>query len=186
MNMKTSPDFVESPRWNDIFATDVVVPQGATAPNRTAIPGVTAVDAWGFAGSGPAQTLALTFELLHGYQEGTDLRIHLHWAGTTAGAGNVKWNFGYTIGAFDQEMTAEVVTSAVIANPGLGANSRPVVKAVEFVIPGTGRKIGDIIRARVFRDSSDVADTYADAVLLFQSGIHYVSDELGSRQVFVK
>ncbi len=187
MNMTNSPNLVEAPRWNDVWATDLVVPSGATAPDRATIPGATNLDAWAFDGNATTESLGSSFEIPHDYEEGTDLRPHLHWAGSSAGAGNVKWNFTYTLIVPGAEATAEATLTFTAANPGLGANSRPIGAATEFpVISGTGLKIGTIIRFRLFRNPGDAADTYADDALLFQAGIHYELDALGSRQVFTK
>jgi hypothetical protein len=62
-----------------------------------------------------------------------------------------------------------------------------MIIAGEFpVISGVGLKIGTIIRFRLFRNPGDAADTYAGDALLFQAGIHYEADALGSKQVFTK
>jgi len=184
---KTSPNFIEGPRWNDVWATDLLVPIGASAPDRVSVPGLTNISVLGFDGNATTETLGGTFEVPHDYIEGSDLRPHIHWAGSSNGVGNVKWQFGYSVFTFDVEASAETVVSFTAANPGLGANSRPIIKAGEFpVIPGAGLKIGTLIRFRIFRNPQDAADTYAADALGFQVGLHYQADALGSQNVFTK
>lgn len=187
MSGKVSPAFVEAPRWNDMWATDLLVPSGATAPDRVPLPGLTNLDANSFDGVNTVETLGGTFEMPHDYIEGSDIRPHLHWSGSSAAAGNIKWQLGYSVFNVNAEATAETVIAVTLANPGLGANSRAVIKANEFpVISGAGIGIGTLIRFRIFRDPSDVADTYGADALLYQVGIHYEADALGSVGVFTK
>jgi hypothetical protein len=177
-------------QWNDLIGSFHMLAGGVNAPASTPLPGLPTLDCYGFAGTGTkVNELSTSFELTHDYKEESDLSVHIHWAGTTSGAGNVKWYFDYTIlDATGNEAPALTTVSGVAANPGLGANGRPIMKITptSINIPGTGLKIGSVLILTVRRDPTDVADTYTGIALALSIGIHYQVDSLGSRHIATK
>ena len=122
------------------------------------------------------------FELPHSYKEGTALEVHVHWSPSSNDTGDCVWKFKSVVenmgsaGAFGAlpDMTATQAGGGVpLAHQYASFGS----------IPGTDRKIGDII---AFELSRPTGDAYTGGAFLHSIGVHYQSDTLGSRQMAVK
>lgn len=89
----------------------------------------------------------------------------------------------YTIASKDVVFPS---TTTITSTSAVGTSAL-AHKANEFdVISGTNIKIGDIIAFRLFRDPTDVADTYGSDVFLLSVGIHFQIDSTGSVNIFTK
>lgn len=53
-------------------------------------------------------------------------------------------------------------------------------------LDGTGKKISSILICRIWRNSSNAADTYTDDAGLLSLDFHYQIDTVGSRAQYVK
>jgi hypothetical protein len=175
-------------QYDDIFTDNLIVPAGQTAPDIEAVPGAAGIYAWAFNGTTTTESLSGTFELLHGYRQGSDVYPHLHWSPIAAGTGNVRWVFEYIVRTSTGEFSAPAILTAIQAAGGLGPNGRPIQHDVEFspVIPGAGLVIGTQIKFVIRREPTNTNDTYANDALLWACGIHYQKDSAGSLQRFVK
>lgn len=172
--------FVGSARWRDEILPATALGAGASAPDLVTLTGN--ILAYAFDGGSTAEQLYGSFELNHEYKEGTDIFPHIHWAPVNANAGNVKWNLEYSVASKDSAFAVATTISCTDAN--LGANTHHVV---EFsAISGTGRKVGDVIAFRLYRDPADASDTYASDAILLSLGIHYQVDSTGSVNKFTK
>mgnify|MGYP000854611094 CR=1 FL=1 len=162
-------------RWQDINSGAVAL-IGASAPALTNVAGGLYLEA--FSGTGPSEQVFGSFEVLHDYKEGTDLWPHIHWLPLDSTAGDVKWNLEYSIARMGQALTAPAFLSGTQAAGG----SANVLRTIETStpIPGTGMKIGDQVIWRLFRNSGDVADTYAGLAAIVSFGVHYEVDDIGS------
>lgn len=142
------------------------------------------IDVRAFDGNATTEQLMAGAEIQHDYKQGSDLIFHIHWAPTTAAAGNVKWQIDYTIERDDTGTVASGSLSAVDAADGTAW----VPTRVNIgTVTGTSLLIGDQVGIRLYRDPSDVADTYSDdAALAFTFGYHYEVDTMGSRQIGTK
>lgn len=172
--------FVGSSRWDDIVIPPGALGGGASSPDLITL--VSNISAYAFDGGGTLEQLYGSFEIPHDYKEGTDLRPHIHWTPTTAGAGNVVWNLEYSLAARSGTFGASTTVTATDAAAGALIHN-----AEEFTsISGSGITIGTVIMFRLYRDPTNVADTYgADAVLL-SLGVHYEVDATGSTNIFTK
>jgi hypothetical protein len=175
-------------QYDDVYTDALTVPGGATAPDQEAVPGAPNISVFAFDGGNTVESLSGTFELLHGYREGSDLWPHVHWSPRTGAAGNVRWVFEYIVRTNTGEFSAPAVLTAVQAAGGLGPNGRPIQHNVEFsaAIPGAGLVIGTQIRFVLRREPANAADTYGGDALLWAVGLHYEKDSAGSLQRFVK
>jgi hypothetical protein len=54
------------------------------------------------------------------------------------------------------------------------------------VLSGAGKNMGSRFVYSVFRDTTDVQDTYASNLAVTDMGLHYEIDQIGSREIFVK
>jgi hypothetical protein len=176
-------------QYDDLALDAQAIPAGAAGPDLIPVPGAPNISAYGFNGQNTVESKTGTFELLHGYREGSDLWPHVHWSPINNDAGNVRWVFEYIV--FDtiaNEFRAPVVLAVVDAAGGLGPNGRPIQHNVEFPIPisGLGLKIGCQVRFVIRREPANAADTYGSDAILWAVGIHYENDSVGSSQRFVK
>jgi hypothetical protein len=170
--------------WDDIIIYPGALGTGASAPDLEVFAASGNLKQYAFAGSGATvEQLYGSFEIPHNYQEDTDLRPHLHVAGTVGAAGNCKFYMEYSIVNNNGTFPAPT-TISVVLTPG---GTAWVHKAGEFdIIAGAGLNIGAVCIFRVYRDPADVADTYGSDVSLLSIGIHYQIDSFGSKNVFTK
>lgn len=175
-------------QWNDFIPQVTILAGGVNAPARTAIPGFTSLDGYGFIGTGvQVNELNTTFEIMHDYQQGTDLSIHIHWCGENNTAGNVRWYVDYVVMPVGSEAPALTTIDVIVANPGLGLNNRAIQTITGVgTITGTGLTIGRIIAMTIRRNPADTSDTYTGRAILLSPGVHYQIDTLGSRQITTK
>lgn len=169
-------------RWNDISLSADALRLGASSPDVVSVPG-TSLTVRAFDGLGTLEELDGVFEIAHTTKLDTLLRPHIHWLPTTADAGAVKWNLEYSISNIGEAITTSTTISVVDATNETAWEHQ----VIEFpTIDITGYSINAQIKFRLFRDPTDVNDTYeADAGLL-SFGIHYETDGDGSRTVFEK
>jgi len=176
-------------QYDDLVVDAQAVPSGATSPDLIPVPGAPNISAYGYDGQNTVESKSGTFELLHGYREGSDLWPHVHWSPTDNNTGNVRWVFEYIVYDVSAgEFRAPVILEVVDAAGGLGPNGRPIQHNAEFPIPipGAGLKIGSQIRFTIRREPANAADTYNSDAILWAVGIHYENDSVGSRQRFIK
>lgn len=171
-------------QWDDIILPGFALGTGNAAPALISLPIVTGLRCYGFSGTNntPDELFAF-FELPHGYQEGTDLHVHVHWTPETAAVADVKWQVAYSVAPVNGTFGAQQTITGTEATAGLASH---ILTAISPVIDGTNLKIGSVIACRLFRDATDPADTYTGYALLLNFGIHYQVDTLGSRQIAIK
>lgn len=179
-----TPAFVgEASNWNDINKSLLPLSTGANVPSIIAVNGAARLKVRAFNGIGTVNELGESLELLHDYKEESDITPHLHWCATTASAGNVKWQLAYMWVDRDGTFGAETVISVTVAASGVAWKEQ----RTNFpAISGAGKHIGSRFVFVLFRDPSDVADTYAADAAAFDFGIHYERDTIGSRQITAK
>lgn len=121
-------------------------------------------------------------ELQHDYREGTDLRPHIHWMPVDATSGVVRWGLDYYI-----RSGVTVLASGTVYVNDTAPGTAWEEQRIEFpAISGSSLTIGDQISFRLFRDATDVADTYGAYAAVTTYGYHYEVDTLGSRTTFAK
>lgn len=178
------PNAVDEEQWDDIITPGFALGTGAATPALVALPLVTNLKCYAFsAANNAADELFAFFEMPHGYKEGTDLHVHVHWTPETADIANVKWQLGFSVAQVNGSFGAEALLTGVEATAGLKSH---ILTSLTPVINGADLKIGSIIAARLFREASDPLDTYAAYAFLLSLGIHYQVDSLGSRQIATK
>ena len=136
-----------------------------------------------------------TVELLHGYKNGSDFEIHIHWCSVSDVITDrgVKWEVEYTIANSGNLATTGVgsvfpAPTTVSAEHTVPANT-PVYthmyKTIFTVATGTFN-IGAIMQIRLKRIASvdDVAPTSDPFALSI--GVHYEIDTCGSRTIYTK
>lgn len=164
--------------WDDINVSGLGLGTRASAPSIVTVAS-TNIRAYAFNGNtATVDELHGSLEILHGYKEGSDISAHIHWMPATNTGGDVKWQLEYVWALNDSTISTSTTISATVA---AGTTAwKPLI--AEFpLITGTGKTIGSRFGFRLFRDPNDAADTYTGNAVLFDFGVHYERDTLGSR-----
>lgn len=110
-----------------------------------------------------------------------NLSVHIHWAPSTAAAGNVKWQLDWVAINSGELLTAGVTSTSVV--DATTSTQDELQESDDMTIASASLSAEDVIGIRIYRDPADVADTYAaDASLVFVE-FEYVSDKLGEDSV---
>lgn len=178
------PNSTGEDQWDDIITPGFALGTGQASPALISLPFVTGLRCYGFSGTNntPDELFAF-FELPHGYKEGSDLHVHVHWTPETADIADVKWQCSYSVAPVNGSFGVEELITGTESTAGLNSH---ILTALSPVIDGTNLKIGSIIACRLFRNAQDSADTYTGHAVLLSFGIHYQADTLGSRQIATK
>lgn len=165
---------------------DVRVPVTATTRQGTQDPTFTRVKDDGAGSQGvfaylfnqtTEEELYFTLEVPTTYKSGTTIYPHVHWAPTTAGAGNVVWGLEYTWVNVDGTF-GNTTLSTVTDSTDSTADKH---LEVEFAgISGTGKTGQSMLICRVYRKAADAADTYAASAALFNIDFDFEIDKLGT------
>jgi hypothetical protein len=83
--------------------------------------------------------------------------------------------------AFPATTTIRATTTAVTS----GDNDKHYIAGFPSV-DATGKKISSILMCRLFRNSTNAADTYGGNAALLSFDIHYEIDAIGSRLQYTK
>jgi len=168
--------------FNDINLSANALGTGASSPSKAAIASTT-IRTYAFNGTATADELHGSFEIPHSYKEGSNLSFHVHWMPTTAGAGDVKWQLEY----FWINEGGTASTSDTVSITTTAGGTAWVEKISTFAdISGASKTSQGRFAFRIFRDPSDVADTYGDSAALLDVGVHFEEDTIGSRTVNAK
>lgn len=173
--------------WKDLTSDIVTRNSGTSTPSYAQI-GTTGFFGYEFVGTGVQLKECQTqYHLLHDLPAGGgEIHIHTHWLPATAGTGNVKWNFslayakGHNQAAFN--LASPVAVSVTTAAPAVQYQHM----ISEVVISATGGAGGlfdpttfetdGILIARIWRDPTDLADTYAASAFVHMIDCHYLSN----------
>lgn len=168
--------------YEDIALGLQASPSGISAPNLVAWNG-TNISVYGFNGTTTMEQLFGVFEYNHNYKEGADIYPHIHWSPTTTATTDVKWNLDYVWDNVGAGPSAVTTISVIQAANGVAYRQQ---KALFPTISGTGKQIGSQIQFRLWRDPTDVQDTYAAIAVIQTMGIHAEIDSFGSTNVSSK
>lgn len=128
-------------------------------------------------------------EILHSYEEGTDIPLHCHIVtnGSDVADTQINYEIEYTIGDINEVMSAAaIVTSGNFTIPGGTADRTHLYIGID-TIAGAGYKIGSAIKMRFRRIArvGGTADPTSDPFVLMV-GIHIEEDTVGSRTETIK
>ncbi len=163
--------FVEG--WADRTTQIVSKATGAGRPDYGTVAGN--MEAYLF-DSTTVESIQCAIHINHDYKPGSPIYLHVHWLPVNANAGNVVWGFEYTIAkGFGQEAFTPSATTTVTVTQSTAstaynhlvaeiADSAAITSVVE---PDT------MIWVRLFRDASNVADTYGSDAAVLTIDAHY-------------
>ena len=164
--------------WNDLLMPGLLLPRtAANAPAITAFRGNIEALAFQNAGSQPRETWS-ALHILHDYRAGTKIFPHVHWShnnGTPSG--DVKWQIEYSISKGHSGGTFPAATTiSLIQTAGVQYEHMLIETSSDDAILSTEAEPDSIILFRIFRDSGDELDTFADDAFLLFFDLHFQSD----------
>jgi hypothetical protein len=174
--------------WDDLRVT---LDKGANAATLGYLAGSSGPQIWYFRDNNSLESMSFTVQLPHSWKEGTAIYPHIHWTPNESLSGNVEWNFDYTWANYESASPVvfpTLTTSTVVSTGPFTANTHLITPLTpgNAGLTATGKKISSILICRIWRNSSNTADTYnAYAGLLFID-FHYQLDTFGSREEYVK
>jgi hypothetical protein len=120
-----------------------------------------------------------SFHVPEDWQDETDIKVHIHWAPTNTGGGNVVWQITYSATASN---VGELITAAGITlstTDASGGTTDALLESPDMTISGANIEHEDMLGIRLFRDSTDPDDSYtADASAVWIE-FEYQSNKLG-------
>lgn len=131
--------------------------------------------------------VSFTIQMPHGYKQGSDIHVHLHWTpgvnGVAESGHYVGWKFDYTwanIGSNFPDM--QTIDLSDVCD---GVNHKHQMTS-DIAIPGRGKRISSMLLCNLRRTDTGADDTWAGTAasspIITELDIHYMSDSQGSRQ----
>ena len=172
--------------WDDLkFPASAINP-----PGTVGVPGRDTGDGCFLFDNVQTEILFCQAQMPHGWDEGTAVHPHVHWAKTTSAAGNVAWLLEYAIadvgGIFPAAFTSlGIKTTTVAGTPDTNEARKHLITALG-PIDMTGYKLSCMIKFKLSRIGGDAGDTYAADAKMFEFDVHYLKDATGSTEEFTK
>lgn len=126
-------------------------------------------------------------EILHGYEEGTDLELHLHLAQNGVNISTVKkarYIVYYSLSQANGSYSAEASLSNEITID-IGKQDKSALYLSLGIIPGSQLKIGTQVSVRFKRMASSGTEPTLNPYVV-AVGIHYKTDSMGSYKQITK
>jgi hypothetical protein len=127
-------------------------------------------------------------QLPHGYKEGSDLKVHMHWTprnrGNEESGSLVGWKVDYSIANVGSNFGAS--TTADLSDACSGVDDRHEITS-GVTVSGTGLTVSSMVMLRIYRSDTGADDTWvgtiaAELPALLEFDIHYQLDTAGSLQ----
>jgi len=135
--------------------------------------------------AGKKTEIFFTAQLPHKYKEGTNIYPHLHWMYSDPQDATVQWGLEYmwvNPEAAVSGNTTIVTTGLITTIGGIGTHWATDIAELN----GAGKTISSILQCRLFRQGDSTGDTYTSSVYLGDADFHYMSNTMGSRQIWIK
>lgn len=117
------------------------------------------------------------------YQEGTDIYPVIHYAPSTNTGGDIVWSIEYFWSNPGDTISSTTTISETSPVPTV-TNEHSIV---EFTpISGTLKKINSILSCRIFRNGTNINDTYSDGAFLLYVDFQFIQSGTGSTQFLIK
>lgn len=128
-------------------------------------------------------------QLPHSWQEGTNIKPHVHWTPKTTGASGqfVRWGLEYTWANIDGSYgnTTIIYTDATSAAAATTSGDSTMTADKHYMtlfseIDATGKTLSSMLVCRLFRDASNGDDDYPYDAGLLEVDFHYYAYRLGN------
>jgi hypothetical protein len=177
--------FRASNGWDDLPPVPIVAARlGATAPTLRIFTG----DIEQYTFDATNDYVIGTTELIHTYEEGSDVEAHVHWTsrGTDVDARYVRFQLKYSLLIPHQVATAQTtLNTGDLLIPGGTASLTPYVNSFTALIPGLNLVIGSYIVFR-FERIAAVGTAPTDDPFVIAVGFHARMDSTASAAQYVK
>ncbi len=110
---------------------------------------------------------------------GEDILWHVLWSPSTADTGDVVWAVEFNVVRPENGELITVATSTVKVVDAAGGVVDELQSTGDVTIAGTGAQAGDLIQLRIYRDATDVLDTFTGDAQFSVSRFFVVADKLG-------
>lgn len=169
----------------------VTLDKGSSSAALEYFSGESGPQIWYFRNAAGLESMSFTVQLPHAWKEGSTIFPHLHWTPRATRTGDVEWNFEYTWANYNPTTPVvfpAITTNTVVATGPFTANTHLItpLSTANAGLVATGKTVSSILICKIWRNSGNVADTYADDAGLLFIDFHYEVDALGSRQEYVK
>lgn len=167
--------------WDDYHIIwDALTSGGSAKPTLKVFRG--SLERVAFAGSGAVEELFGVIHINHEYIQGTDIHLHVHWSHIIASpSGDVVWNIDYSIAkGHDQAVFPAPTTLQFTQTAGAQYTHQIIEDAVG--ISGTNIEPDTILLIRLYRDSTDVGDTFVNDAYLLTVDAHIQVDDRATRE----
>lgn len=177
-----SLEFSSAAAWDDIIGLSPAPAQsGGTNPTSVNFGVGSTIRALGF---NVGDAINGMVQFTHGYEQGSNVEPHIHWAPVTTNTGNVKWQLDYywlnvneAASGSPTSITTEQAASGV-------AWTQQIIGFVPLVV-GTGKLISSLFMFKLTRIAATVP-SYTGQPVLLSFDIHYRRNTIGSREEYVK
>jgi hypothetical protein len=172
-----------SKRWEDLRfpAQGINPPGGVNDADVEATTGMLLFDA------GSIEIAMGVAQMPHSWDEGTEIRPHVHWTPTNTNTGSVLWQLDYQIANPGEAFNfTDGWTTLQVLDAASGVSGTHQIAAFGE-IDMTGKRISCCIHWKLSRAADDETDTYNEDARLIEFDIHYQNDRSGgSVQEFTK
>jgi hypothetical protein len=183
--LRVGGEIIYSPLYDDLIV-EMSLKAGANAPTWAQMNG-SALYCWNFQNTGAFQQLFFHSQLPHKWQEGSNIIPHVHYYAPAAGSGTyAKFNIDYMWVNIDAAsgLTSVAGTTTITTGQFEPPATAWTHKLVNFsTVSGTGKTASSIISGRIYRNSTDAQDTYANDIYLVGFDFHILSNKLGVTSV---
>ena len=131
-----------------------------------------------------------TIQMPHAWKTGSVIYPHIHWAPEDNGAGAVVWGMEYTWIEYDATTPLQFPQTTIITGTSDSfSNSahKHLITSLGSITPSAVQDdISSVLVVRLFRNSSNAADTYTGGAFGLSFDLHYERNTVGSRTEWVK
>lgn len=176
-------------RWDDLRVSVLATKGGGIQDPtwtqvRTNGAGSQGVYGWSFSQT-TEEEVFFDVQLPHTWEAGTELRPHVHWTHLVAsppGTTSVVWALEYTwANAVNPPGNTFGQTSIVRGTQLVEAGSQYKQFITDLTpLDGTGKRLSSVLLCRLFREPTNVADTFAAGAIALSIDFHYLSNTWGS------
>lgn len=171
--------------WFDNLTAIGAAGRSGNPPVLTSVPGITSLYAWQFADATAPneQQVFVVFHINHDYKRNTKLYPHVHSFISDAGdIGNtVRWGFEYTVAKGHGQEAFPATTTVTVDQTYTAVLQHEVTEVIEAnAIDGANIEPDTVIWMRMYRNSSDAADTAGSNVFALFVDLHYQIERTGT------
>ena len=168
--------------WDDLPGPVGSLAAGAATPDPIAFGPSGNIRVFGMDGGATSEMFDGVGQVLHVWEEGTELRPHIHYCSSTTGTGSVKFYLDYYALSFGQIATGAPTTTTATGT----ADGTPWKHQIASFppIPMTGKTVSSLIIYRLYRDPG--TDTYGSDICPLSFDFHFLKDSDGSGEEYVK